>query len=103
MLEALESGDFPELEPEPEKQSSWWDSLNPFKSESEPTEANASAGHNAEASPTPSQQPPSVPAVSANENRSFEERLRILKGLREMDLITEQEYESRRREILGEL
>ncbi len=35
--------------------------------------------------------------------RGIQERLRVLKGLRDDDLITEDEYAAKRREILGEL
>lgn len=47
---------------------------------------------------------PTAPAAQAPPGeRTIEERLRVLKGLREMDLITQQEYDERRVEILKDL
>ncbi len=46
---------------------------------------------------------PASTATAAAVPASFEERLRILKRLHEQALITEDEYETKRREILGEL
>ncbi len=92
MLEVLESGELPE--PVEEKKG-FFSSL--FKRDSEeppppPPVASAEAPQDAP-----------YATVRSGPARTVEERLRILKGLYEMELITEEEYAQRRRAILEEL
>ncbi len=96
MLAVLENGNLSEHPVEEE--SSWWDRLNPFKTDkAELPSRDRNTNEAVAAAPGP------VTPSAAAQPRSFEERLKVLKGLRELDLITEQEYETRRREILSEL
>lgn len=111
MLSVLESGEVPEVE---DKEPSWFSRMlgrgGDDAEESAGTAAgDAGAAETAAATPPAAAggaQPaaPSAPGVAAAASTSdIEERLRILKGLYNMQLITEDEYAQRRREILAEL
>ncbi len=104
MIEAVRTGHLPEKPPEKEGFfSKYW----PFGSKKDndaqavaPASAQAAAPQESEAqaaTPAPARDP------GSNNGRPVEERLRILSGLRDMGLITNEEYEARRKAILEQI
>lgn len=104
MLEAVRTGKLPE---KPAEKEGFFEKYWPFggskdaaaRPQPAPAEAPQAAAPQAAASQAP---PPASGAAPAN-TRSFEERLKILSGLRDMGLITEEEYQTRRKAILEQL
>lgn len=103
MLEAVRTGKLPE---KPAEKEGFFEKYWPFGGDKD-------AGAQQQAVPAPEQaappqaatsQPPPPAAGGTPANpRSFEERLKILSGLREMGLVTEEEYQARRKAILEQL
>jgi hypothetical protein len=104
MLRVLDSGEIPEKE---DKEPSWFQRMWPgSKKKSEEAAAGAaetSTDAQAGAAVAGTTGAPPAPAAPTPPPSDVEERLRILKGLYNMELITEEEYATRRREILEDL
>jgi len=114
LQEAIRTGNFPEKPPQSE---GFFQKLWPFgKKKAEPAPAaEGSSAQQAQNAPepapatTPAQAnaaapvPAGSPAPAPADSRSFEERLKVLSGLREMGLITQEEYNARRKAILDQL
>lgn len=93
MLEAVKTKNFPEKTVDEE---GFFSKLWPFgKDEEKEAAEGAAPAAGAEAAST-------APAVPAKQ-REIEDRLKVLQGLYEMELITKEEYEQRRQAILSEL
>ena len=89
MLEAVRTSTFPEKSVDEE---SFFSKLWPFGKDDE--EAAADAGPTAAGSVAP---------VAAAKPTEVEQRLKVLQGLYEMELITKEEYEQKRKAILEQL
>jgi hypothetical protein len=129
MLEAVRTGKFPEKSVEAE---GFFDKLWPWGNKHEQQEApDAATGDSgskpatpaAEApaavapaegaapprdspavvSPSPSAAPAAAPVAPAAPQSEPERRLKVLQGLYEMGLISREEYEAKRKEVLGQL
>ena len=101
LKDSLESGDLPEADVD-DGVSGFVSDLLSLGDEAEkaasPEAAPAATAVPGQAAPTQA-----AAAVVPGAARSFEERLRVLSGLREMELISDAEYQARRQAILDEL
>jgi len=99
MLEAVRTGNLPEKPPAKENfLAKYW----PFGHSNDAAAAPAPGPAQAAAPEAGAPQATESTAAPA-QGRSFEERLKILSGLREMGLITQEEYEARRKAILQQI
>lgn len=100
MKEAVRSGRLPE---KPAAREGFFAKLWPFGGDK--NEESAASSEPAAAENAPAADGTAAPAAASATptGRSFEERLRILSGLRDMGLISQQEYDTRRKAILEQL
>ncbi|MBI5506520.1 MAG: SHOCT domain-containing protein [Deltaproteobacteria bacterium] len=108
MLEAVRTGKLPE---KPAEKEGFFEKYWPFGNKKDAAAAQPAApapeptapAQGVSAQPGTPQAPSPAAGGAPGTARSFEDRLRILSGLRDMGLITEEEYQARRKAILEQL
>jgi hypothetical protein len=83
---------------------------SPSTGAAEPAEGTAATAPSASAPAAPAPegstaapQAPAAPSAPAAPQNEYERRLKVLQGLHEMGLISREEYEAKRKEVLGQL